>query len=208
VRRPTGLRLAHSLLTRSQTRQRCIARLDAGSHRPILEHRRLRDSRLLILIAYGPEPKRGIPLATANCEASANAFLSCPRPAAAVSLSKITTFHPACFGGSACRPSSAARSSSCSVQGDVSPYQWCFAEFMVSDGFVRKPHPRTPWSHRREWDGPAALPPLTALRVLGGLVRAGAPPCLAGPPFAQPPPKRDLVGLRLGLADLLLMRSR
>ena len=39
--------------------------------------------------------------------------------------------------------------------------------------------------YRREWDGPAALPPPTVLRVRGWLVRAGAPPCLACPPFAQ-----------------------
>jgi hypothetical protein len=35
----------------------------------------------------------------------------------------------------------------------------------------------------REWDGPAALPPPMALRVHGGLSGAGAPPCLADPPF-------------------------
>src|SRR5215471_18730656 len=37
----------------------------------------------------------------------------------------------------------------------------------------------------REWDGPAALPPPTALRVRGGLSGEGAPPCLAHPPFTQ-----------------------
>jgi hypothetical protein len=37
----------------------------------------------------------------------------------------------------------------------------------------------------REWDGPAALPPLTALRVRGGLSGAGASSCLASPLFAQ-----------------------
>ena len=38
----------------------------------------------------------------------------------------------------------------------------------------------------REWDGPAALPPPTALRVAGGgLSGEGAPSCLARPPFTQ-----------------------
>jgi hypothetical protein len=37
----------------------------------------------------------------------------------------------------------------------------------------------------REWDGPAALPPSTVLRVRRGLVRKGAPPCPARPLFTQ-----------------------
>jgi hypothetical protein len=37
----------------------------------------------------------------------------------------------------------------------------------------------------REWDGPAALPPPTVLRVRRGLVRKGAPPCPARPLFTQ-----------------------
>jgi hypothetical protein len=37
----------------------------------------------------------------------------------------------------------------------------------------------------REWDGPAALPPPTALRVRGGLSGEGATPCLAQLPFTQ-----------------------
>src|SRR6476646_6370218 len=37
----------------------------------------------------------------------------------------------------------------------------------------------------REWDGPAALPPPTGLRVRRGLVRKGSPPCPARPLFTQ-----------------------
>jgi len=37
----------------------------------------------------------------------------------------------------------------------------------------------------REWDGPAALPPPTTLRVLEGLIRRRSTPCLAHPRFTQ-----------------------
>src|SRR4029077_3547751 len=49
--------------------------------------------------------------------------------------------------------------------------------------------------HCREWDCPPAPPPPTALRVGGGLSGAGAPPCRAGPPFAQSPPS-ELIWVR------------
>ena len=56
----------------------------------------------------------------------------------------------------------------------------------------------------REWDGPAALPPPTALRVGGGLSGAGAPSCLAGPPFAQSP---CLIGIEAGMATHYVARE-
>src|SRR4029077_481654 len=54
--------------------------------------------------------------------------------------------------------------------------------------------------HVREWDGPAALPPPTVLRVRRGLVRKGSPPCPARPLFTQ-----TAIGIDMGKNTLHLI---
>src|SRR4029077_6512880 len=59
---------------------------------------------------------------------------------------------------------------------------------------------RRPTLEFREWDGPAALPPPTVLRVRRGLVRKGSPPCPARPLFTQ-----TAIGIDMGKNTLHLI---